>query len=107
MSLSRSSESHVPAYFALLVLALGEGDAVGEGLAAGLGLVAGALSVATPGDVDGEGPAVAGEFALLAGSAAQPAAKTIENVVRSRSAARLIMFMFVVVISFLPRFQQD
>ncbi len=83
------------------VLALGE--AAGEGLAAGLGLFAGALSVALAGegDVDVE---VFGEFELLTGSVAQPAANMIESVVRSRSALRLIMFG--VLISF-ASFQQD
>lgn len=87
-------------------MALGEGDAAGEGLAAGLGLFAGALSVAPVGDadVDGEGLAVF-EFELLAGS--QPVANTIESVVRSRRAARLIMFMFGEFISFFASFQQD
>jgi hypothetical protein len=82
-------------------LALGECDAAGEGLAAGLGLFAGALTVALgEGDVDGEGLAVLEESKLFTGSVAQPAANTIENIVRSRSAVRLIMFMFGVLISF-------
>jgi len=93
------------AYFGPRPLALGEGDAASAGLAAGLGLLAGALSVAPLGeaDVDGDGLAVFGEFELSTGSVAQPAANTIENIVRSRSAVRLIMFMFGVLISFLPR----
>ena len=83
------------------VLALGEGEAAGEGLAAGPELFVGALSVALAGegDVDGE-LAVVGEFELLTGSVAQPAANTIANVVRSRSAERLITLMFGVPISF-------
>jgi hypothetical protein len=87
-------------YFGLLAFALGEGDASGEGLAAGLGLVAGALSAGPLGEADvlAEGLAVLGEFELLPGS--QPAAKTIENVVRSSRAVRPMMFMFGVIISF-------
>jgi len=85
-------------YLAPGALPLGEGDAAGEGLTAGLGLGAGAVA---PLDEAGEGLAVFGEFELLAGS--QPAANTIEEIVRSRSAVRLIMFIFVVLISFLPR----
>jgi len=73
-------------------LALGEADAAGEGLAVGLGLFAGALAAAVgEGDVYGEGLAVFGEVELLTGSVAQPAANTIENVVRSKRAVRLIM----------------
>jgi hypothetical protein len=82
------------------VLALGEADAAGEGLAAGLGAFTGVLTVA--GDVDGEGLAVFGVFESLTGSVAQPAANTIDNIVRSRSAVRLIMVVFGVLI-FLPR----
>jgi hypothetical protein len=82
-------------------LALAVGDAVGEGLAAGLGLVAGVVSVAPLGDADVEGLAAFGEFELLTGS--QPAAKTIEEIVRSRSAVRLTWFIVGVLISFLPR----
>lgn len=79
-------------------MALGEGDAAGEGLAAGLGLVAGAVSVAPLGEVDVEGLAAFGEFELLAGS--QPAANTIAEIVRSRSAVRLTRFIVGVRISF-------
>lgn len=106
LSLSRfySSPFHLR-YFAPFALA-GEGDAVGEGLAAGLELVAGAVVPLGEADVDGDGLAVFGGFELLTGSAAQPAANTIENVVRSRSAVRLIMFSFGVVISFFPRFSK-
>ena len=90
-----------------MAFALGEGDASGEGLAAGLGLVAGALSAGPleEADVVGEGLVVLGEFELLPGS--QPAAKMIENVVRSSRAKRPIMFMFGVIISFFASFQQD
>lgn len=86
-----------------LFLALGEGEAAGEGLAAGLALFAGAVTVAPlgEGDVDGDEFSVFGEVELLAGSVAQPAANTIANIVRSRSAVRLIMVG--VLISLLPR----
>jgi hypothetical protein len=94
-SLSYSFVSH--SYFGLLGLVLGEADAAGEGLAAGLGLVTGAVALA--GDVDGE-LAVVGEFELLSGSLVQAAANTIADIVRSRSAMRLIMFTFGVLISF-------
>jgi hypothetical protein len=89
-----------------LAFALGEGEASGEGLAAGLGLVAGAPSAGLLGEADvvGEGLAVLGEVELLPGS--QPTAKTIENVVRSSRAVRLIMFMFGVINRFLPRFSK-
>jgi hypothetical protein len=97
--------SAIFAYFGLLVFAFGEGDASGEGLAAGLGLVAEALSAGPLGEAEvvGEGLAALGEFELLPGS--QPAAKTIENVVRSSRAVRPIMFMFGVIIS-LPHFSK-
>jgi hypothetical protein len=74
---------------------LGEGDAAGEGLWAGLELLAGALPVAPvgEGDTDGDGLVVCGEFELSLGSVAQPAANTIENIVRSRSTVRLIKLM--------------
>lgn len=86
-------------YFVPDALAFGEGDAAGDGLA-GLEVVAGVFSIAAAGEADGEGLAAAGEFELLAGSVAQPAANTIENIVRSRSAVRLMMLMFAVLISF-------
>ena len=89
------------AYFASGVLALGEGDAAGVGLAAGLGLFTGALDVALgAGDVAAAGLAVFGEVELSPGSVAQAAANMIEHIVRSRSAVRLMMFMFGVFISF-------
>ena len=81
-------------------MALGEADAAGEGLAGGLGLFTGVLAVA--GGVDGEGLAL-GVVELLTGSAAQPAANTIDKIVRKRSAVRLIIFMFGVLIFFLVR----
>jgi hypothetical protein len=93
-SLSRSYSSPSISYFAPLALALGEGDAAGEGLAAGLGVA----EAVAPLDEAGEGLAVFGEVELLAGS--QPAANPIEEIVRSRSAVRLIRFIFVVLISF-------
>lgn len=80
--------------FAYFVFSLGEGDAVGEGLTAVLGLVAGAVPVALLGAL---------EFELLAGSSvAQPAAKTSARIIESRSAARLAIFIFGLLI-FLPR----
>jgi hypothetical protein len=98
LSTTRSYSSFLLRYLAPGALPLGEGDAAGEGLAAGLGLVAGAVA---PLDEAGEGLAVFGEFESLAAS--QPTAKTIKEIVRSRSAARLIRFIFVVIISFWPR----
>ena len=106
LSLSRFYSSPLQLrYFSPLGLAVGEGEAAGEGLAAGLDLVAGAVRVVSLGeaDVDGAGLAVFGEFELLTGSAAQPAANTIEDIVRRITAVRLIMFSFDVVISLLPR----
>ena len=87
-------------HFALGVLAFAEGDAEGEGLGAGLGLTAGVLPTATLGDVDvaGEGLAVVVEVELSAGS--QPAEKAIEAIARSRSAARLMVFRFGILIVF-------
>lgn len=94
-------------YFASGVLALGEGDAAGVGLAAGLGLFTGALDVALcEGEVAAGGLALFGEVELSVGSVAQPAANMIEHIVRSRSAVRLMMFMFGVFISF-ASFEQD
>lgn len=72
-------------------MAFGDGDADGE-LAAGLGLFTGALTVALgEGEVDSEGVAVFGEVELSTASVAHPTANTIENVVRSNIAVRLIM----------------
>jgi hypothetical protein len=84
-------------------LEVGEGDAVAEGLATGLGVSGVPMG---DGDVDDEGLAVFGALELLTGSVAQPAANTSENVVRSTRAARLIMFVFGVLICFLPRFRK-
>jgi hypothetical protein len=80
----------------------GEADAAGEGLAAGLGLFTGALCVAA-GELAVEGEF---EFELLSGSLVQPAANTAADIVRSRIAVRLIVFMFGVLMVF-PSFQQD
>jgi hypothetical protein len=102
LSLTRSRSSFLLRYLAPGALPLGEGDAAAEGLAAGLGLVAGAVA---PLEEAGEGLAVFGEFELLAGS--QPAANRIEEIVRSRSAVRLIRFIFVVLIKFFASFEQD
>jgi hypothetical protein len=102
-----SSSCHLR-YFGLRVLALGEGDVTGEGLAAGLESFTGAVPVGPAGEeeVEGEGRAAFGVFGLFSGSVAQPAANTIENMVRSRSAVRLIRLMLGFFISF-PSFQQD
>jgi hypothetical protein len=96
--MTRSHSSFLLRYLAPGALPLGEGEAEGEGLAAGLGLVAGAVA---PLGEAGEGLAAFGEFELLAGS--QAAANTIAEIVRSRSAVRLTMFIVGVLISFLPR----
>jgi hypothetical protein len=78
-------------------LAFGDGDAAGDGL----GLFPGTLTVAVgEGDVDSEGLALFGEVELSTDSVAQPTANTIENVVRSNIAVRLIMCMFGVLIDF-------
>jgi hypothetical protein len=83
-------------------LALGDDDAAGDGLATGLGLFAGAFTVAP-----GEGDADAfGVFESLTGSVAQPAANAMEAIVKSRSAVRLIMLVFGVLICF-ASCQQD
>jgi hypothetical protein len=86
-----------------LALTVGEGDAVGEGLTAGLGLFA-ALPVSPLDDADADGLGAACKFELLTGSSVpQPAAKAIESLIKSRSAVRLSMFMFGVLIIFVPR----
>ena len=86
-------------YFVPGVLVLAEGDAAGEGLATELGVLTGALTVEL-----GEGDAAAGlavgVVASLTGSLAQPAANAIEVIVRRRSAVRLILFIFEVLITF-------
>jgi len=80
-------------------LAVGEGDAAGEGLAAGPDLTAGIVSVAPLGDTDEDGDGLAAvEVELGAGS--QPAAKTIESIVRSSIAVRPMKFVFGVSIRF-------
>jgi hypothetical protein len=83
-------------------LVAGEGDAAGAGLTAGLGFVFGAVSVSPTGDadVDGAGLAVPGAAELFTGSVAQPAANDSEEIVRSRSAVRLIIPIFGVVMGF-------
>ncbi|MGI9069553.1 MAG: hypothetical protein ACR2HX_24505 [Pyrinomonadaceae bacterium] len=94
-------------YFTPGVLALGEDDAAGDRLAAGLGLFAGALVVGLgEGELAAEGFAVFGEVELSPGSVAQPAANMIEHIVSSRSAVRLMMFMFGAFINF-ASFEQD
>ena len=89
-------------YFVPGVLLLAEGDAAGEGLAAGLDVLTGALGEGAA----AAGLAAAGVFASLAGSEEQPAANAIETIVRRRSAVRLIMFVFEVLITF-SSFEQD
>ena len=88
------------AYLAPGVLALGEDVAAGEGLAAGLGLLTGAFAVELgEGDVNAVGLAAFVVFESLTGSVAHPAANAMEAMVRSRSAVRLNMLMFGVLIS--------
>lgn len=106
--LSLASFYSLPAslrYFAPLTLVAGEGDAAGEGLTAGLELVFGVVSVSPIGDADvaGAGLAVPGAVELFPGSVAQPAANDSEEIVRSRSAVRLIIPIFGVVMGFFPR----
>lgn len=87
----------------VLVFAAGDAaDAAGDELAAGLEVVAGMLSVAL-----GEGDATAGDGLVavgvvesVTGSVAQPAANASEAIVRSRSAVRLILFIFEILITF-------
>ncbi|MBC8032089.1 MAG: hypothetical protein H7Z16_18540 [Pyrinomonadaceae bacterium] len=97
--------THSTRYFA--PLAFGVADAAGEGLGTGVALVAGAFSVGVLGedDVAGVGLATVG-VELTAGSEAQPAASKSEESVRTKSAVRLIAFMFRVVIVFVPRFSK-
>lgn len=86
-------------YFAPGVLVLAEGDAAGEGLATGLGVVTGAVTVTLgEGDAAVDGLAV-GVVESLTVSLEQPAAKAIEMIVRRRSAVRLILFIFEVLIT--------
>jgi hypothetical protein len=85
------------------VLVLADGDAAGEGLATGLAVITGVLVALGEGDAAAEGLTVAGVDSV-AGSAAQPAAKPIDTVARSRSAARLMQFIFeLLIILFLVR----
>jgi len=87
---------------------MGERVAAGEGLAAGLGLVAGGAAVSPAGEADGDeagaGVAPLGEVGVVAGS--QPATNAIARIVGSRSAVRLISFIFGLLIGF-SSFEQD
>jgi hypothetical protein len=75
-----------------------EGEAAGEALAAGVELVAGMLTVALgEGDATGEGLVAVG--VVDSGSEEQPAANAIETIVRSRSAVRVILFIFEILIA--------
>jgi hypothetical protein len=86
-------------YFAPGALAFGAGDTAGDGLAAGLEVATGVLVALGEGDVAaGEGLAVGGVDSIT-GSVAQPAAKPIETVARSRSAVRLMRFSFELLIN--------
>lgn len=87
-------------YFAPGGLVLTEGDAAGEGLATGLGVLTGAVTL---GEGDAADGLTVGVVESLTVSLAQPAANAIETIVRRRSALRLILFMFEVLITFLPR----
>lgn len=85
-------------------MAFAAGDAAGEG-AAGLAVVAGVLTGAlVEGVATGEGLAAVG--VVDSGSAAQPAANPIGTIVRSRSAVRLILFIFEIFITF-ASFEQN
>jgi hypothetical protein len=75
---------------------VGEGDAAGERLAAGLGLVAAGAAVSPAG-------VLAGEFVLVAGS--QAAANAMTRIVVSKKAARLVRFIFGLLIV-LPRWNK-
>jgi hypothetical protein len=86
---------------------MGERVAAGEGLTTGLGLVVGGAAVSPAGEADGDeaGAGVAlGVVGVLAGS--QPATKAIARIVGSRSAVRLISFVFGLFIGF-SSFEQD
>ena len=82
---------------------MGEGDAAGDGLAAGLGLVGAAVSPAGEDVVAGDDVVLAGEFVLVAGS--QAAANAMTRIVVSKSAARLVSFIFGLLIV-LPRWNK-
>jgi hypothetical protein len=86
-------------YFAPGVLVLAEGDAAGEGLATGLGVLTGAVTV-TPGEGDAAAGLAVGVVESLTVSLAQPAANAIEVIVRRRSAVRLMIFIFEILITF-------
>ena len=84
-------------YFAPGDLVFAAGDATGEGLAAGLAVIVGVVTV-TVGDGDATGDGLVG--VVESGSAAHPAANAIGTIVRSRSAVRLILFIFELLITF-------
>lgn len=71
-------------------------------------MVAGAAVVELlgEGDAAGDDVAVVGEVELLAGSSAQPAAKTTPRIVGSRRLVRTTRFSFGLLISF-SSFKQD
>ena len=85
-------------YFVPGVLVLAAGDAAGEGLDTGLGVVTGVVTV-TLGEGDAAAGLAVGVVESLTVSLEQPAANAIETVVSRRSAARLILFIFEVVIT--------
>jgi len=90
-----------------LAFGVADGEATGAGLTTGLGLLAGGFSTGAAGaDVAaGDGVAAVGvEF--VAGSAAQPAARASAERVSVKRAVRVIVFMFGVVIVFVPRFSK-
>ena len=78
---------------------MGEGDVAGDGLAAGPGLVAAGAAVSPAGD----DVVLAGEFVLVAGS--QAAANAMTRIVVSKSVARLVSFIFGLLIV-LPRWNK-
>jgi hypothetical protein len=89
----------------LTALAVGEGDAAGDGLGAGLGLVAAGAAVSPAGEdvATGDDVVLAGEFVLVAGS--QAAANAMTRIVVSKSVARLVSFIFGLLIV-LPRWNK-
>jgi len=91
----------------LVVLAEGDaaGDAAGEGLATVFGVLTGVVTV-TVGEGDAAAGLAIGVVDSLTGSPAHPAAKAMETIVRRRSAVRLILFIFEIVIRF-ASFEQD
>jgi hypothetical protein len=84
---------------------VGEGDAAGDGLAAVPGLVAAGAAVSPAGEdvVAGDDDVLAGEFVLVAGS--QAAANAMTRIVVSKSVARLVSFIFGLLIV-LPRWNK-